>query len=498
MGARESLQTLIPFLVVLSPPAHALFGIQCTNPSDYRHGQIVSVSCPSTAKTNSWVTISLTAKNTGDCATMYRAYAEVPGNYFSQYSFPDYFWLDAGESKTVSMQLYTGGLAGSPTVKIKLESHYTALTYEVDSWTKTIAIEEESPSLDEQIQQTQDAIGSEISEEIDKTQQLLDSALSSANSDFKKSILSKLGNIHYALHIVGEKAASEDRQAAIEAQKLEIEITENAADALAIAVGHAFTPAAGAGQAVVQTVCAFSNFKNTPLGDIRNTITQRLLKNDIFSDGYVGEKQKSYITVYLGGPVANRKMGEVNERMRDLNLPYFEGNNLIAPDGRTYGWGYGVYAIIPDINPASIRADGTFTINVNELNSRIQRGDSRLYYVVTSGTNREGTTAAEKAYLETLEVAEEMSKVIKKGLCAGDLDEDDLYLIQDVLSAHAQAHALTALKHPESLEFGLEFTQSLMLLGTSDTTKEVKVRPMAMIVKKTGNSWTPVRVYYGV
>ncbi len=489
--------TSIVLSIFSIPAVSGFLGVQCTTPEEYKYGQLLFVDYPSSVQTNSWITITIEAKNTGNCNTMYKTYAEVPADLFPRWSFPDYFWLDPGESKTVTMQLYTGGLSGTGSVTFKLESHYTALTYVVDSMTGSITILEESPSIGEQMQQTGGAIQSEVNEEISKTEENIDKALLKTVDALQNSPLSKLENMHFALHFVGENAADEDMQAAIDAQEMEIRISENAADAVAIAIGHSFTPAGGASQAVVQAVCSYENLYDTPLSVTRNAVTQMLLKNDIVSDSYSGEEQSSYISVYLGGPGANRKMIPVNSRMKDLSLPYFDGDSLITPDGRTYGWGYGVFAIIPDVDPFELKSDGTFVINVDEYNRRAASGQKRLYYIVASGTNREGTMAAEKAYLETLEVAEEMTRVIKKGLCAGDLDENDLYVLGSILKSRARTHAIAALEHPEILDMGIEFTQSLMLLGKDDEYKNVKLRPMALIVKSTGDTWTPVGMYYG-
>lgn len=473
---------LLAGLMVALEVGHAS-ALGCLSPEEYRYGSITGINVPETVKTDFWFTTSLKATNNGKCKTLYRSYAEFPIDIIPRWSFPDYFWLEPGETTTVEMKMWTGALPGSGTVKVILESHYGVVTTVVDSKTKTITITEESPSIEEQIEGAVDAVTNE-----------LDEVLARAINDFGRSPLSKFGDVHFALHFVGKNAAYEDMQSAVEAQQYEIRIAENAADAIAIAAGHAV---AGAGEAVSQAVCALQHFKGTALGTIRRDVTQVLLKNDIVDDSYTGEKKNSYVSVYLGGPVANNKMISVNDRMKRLNLPYFDGNDLITPDGKVYNWGYGVYAIVPDVNPASIQSDGSFVLTIDEINQRIERGDSRLYYVVASGTNREGTVAAEKAYLETLAVAEEMTEIIKKGLCSGDLGEDDLYLLGNVLNGHAQTHSTGALEHPESLDLAVEFTQSLILLGNNNLNKEMKLRPIALIVKAVGDSWTPVGVYYG-
>ena len=498
MGEFSKKVSLIILLIVFI--LQTVFGfieLPCTSPDDYKFGQILSVSYTQEVKTNSWMTISIKVKNNGNCKTMYRAYAEVPTDLISRYSFPDYFWLNPGESKTVSLQLYTGGLTGSGDITVKLQSHYATFTYLVDSKTLPITISAESPSLEEQTKQTAEALQNELEEETKKLQEALTDAIAATSTSFSNSPLSKLSGVHLALHFVGENAAQEDMQAAIEAQRHEIKISENVADAITIAIGHAFTPAAGAGQAVVQAVCGFSHFRGTPLEETRNIVTKMLLKNDIVSDRYVGEEMNSYISVYLGGPIANKKMVFVNNRMKELSLPYFQGNKLVAPDGEIYGWGYGVYAIIPDVDPVQINPDGTFTINIGEINERIRNGKTRLYFVVASGTDRRGTIAAEKAYLETLAVTEEMTEVIKKGLCAGDLSQDDLYLLGNVLSGYARRHAITALENPEILDISIEFTKSIILLGSDKHDKNIKIRPVAIVVKAVGDNWAPVRIYYG-
>ncbi len=457
----------------------------CTSKEEYQFGQIISAASPSSAQTNSWITITVETKNNGKCTTMYRTYAEIPTNLFPRWSFPDYFWLDPDQSTTVSMQLWTGGLTGTGDIKIILDSHYAVLPIQVASVTKSITITNESPSTEEQLQQTKEAFQKEINE-----------ALERATISFQNSPISRLGQAHFALHIVGEQAAVKDAQTARKAQYKEIEITENVGDSITIAVGHAFTPAGGAGQALVQAVCAFSKLSSTPLKDIRNKITQSLLKNDIVSDRYADEEKNSYVTAYIGGPVANRKMVSLNAQMRELKLPYFDGNTLIAPDGRRFGWGYGVFALIPDIHPASLGSDGTFRINIAELNRRMGIGNIRLYHVIAAGTDRVGTVAAGEAYIETLAVAEEMSQIIKRGLCAGDLAENDLYLLTAILSNHARTHVISTLKHPEVLDIGIEFTQSLLLLGNTKD-NSIELRPMALIVRASGDTWIPVRIYTG-
>lgn len=45
--------------------------------------------------------------------------------------------------------------------------------------------------------------------------------------------------------------------------------------------------------------------------------------------------------------------------------------------------------------------------------------------------------------------------------------------------------------------FNLEFTQSLILLGNNNQNKEMKLSPIALVVKATEDSWAPLGVYHG-
>lgn len=505
---------LVALLMIMSPVS-AFFGLPDPTlppipiptilpPMPTYGGEISSISLQTANPVQGdSITLAVGIHNTGDLVNSFIVTASSLDSLLGNLHLPAAVTLSPGESSTVYITANAGEVAGQRSVRIYLtgvgvstsmDHSFTVSEKELTvlEWT-TLASSNPLSFWEEMLEKDSNSINK-------------------IRTEVSKPAINDLDNSMITYHVVGEESAQADHDYADEAVVKERAAFRDIGDSMSIigvrGVGKALTAItsptvvgaliiASAEEAVVQALCNVDSMGSAIPEVNKYREKAQLMKNKKGTAPIANLEEEAFVNVFYGGPEVNTHSEALNDRLKKSGVPYFDGNFIILPNGESLGNDYGMLAFVPELE-ANINPNNPLTpveVSPEHIQKRVDNGNIRSFTLMAAGTNRQGTNAAEEAYVESLVLISETANLVKGYLCGGD-SEAALGSIATSEDLHAllEKHAREAADNPEIADFTVEFIKSYMLLMIESEGK-INIEPTVLIVKWTGSTYTPVKVY---
>jgi len=270
--------------------------------------------------------------------------------------------------------------------------------------------EEIGNKINKDIKETQEKIKQDTQETVQQVQENLDKTkqeLEKLNSQIEIKVDKAINRgYHSSLHII-DTTNSKLVELSNKIKEKEAELAEEVEDSIVSVVLNSFAVGSG---------IAYNVFVNAIPDYIRHDITT-FLYNIKYKGDYGNEVDLAgdgIATLYLGNPSENKISSQFNEQLKNSNLPYFDGSNIIGK--RTYvSEDIGIIAVIPEE-----KYWDKYTIEKRWNDDRI-----RLYKTMIAGIGDKGLETAGNWYTSQLELAKDfISGSIK--LAGGSIHEESL------------------------------------------------------------------------
>ncbi len=230
--------------------------------------------------------------------------------------------------------------------------------------------------------------------------------------DLESQLTSKINkalnrDYHASLHLWGSRAMQADYDVSKGIEDHETKLAESATDSLVPLIA-ANIPGA---QPLVEVYC---RSKSTIPSSIRNSITGYMLNIDTSTDSEHPSDSSlansAAFTIYVGGPAVNSLSDQLNQYLKQQNLPHFEKTNMgwVLSGRQEYTDGdVGIIAAIPEERQW----------DSDTLSSRWNSDKIRYYRVLIAGMEKEGTVAAGNWYNDQLDLAINYLSVLSDSTC---------------------------------------------------------------------------------
>lgn len=331
-------------------------------------------------------------------------------------------------------------------------------------------------NLNNSLPENIDAISKDAQEKIEPVINEINKNLDKLNKDLTvRTNKFASRTYHSSLHVIDVSNANL-REVSASIKNKESELAEKISDSVVTTVLNLFV-APGSG-------ISYKVFISQIPANIRHDVTSFVYNIEDTSDNSAESDlaDKGIATLYIGNPASNKVSAQFNNQLKEKNLPYFEGNNIVGK--RNYSsQDIGIIASIPE--ETSWAKD--------TLQSRWDNDRIRLYKTLIAGIGNEGLNSAVIWYNKQLDLAKiSISNAIN--LAGGTIENGDVEP-KEILSSISS----TVMDDPKaSIGFGA-IAQGWILTGISslqnpDFTK-IDSLGYVVIVKKEGNSYRTLETY---
>ncbi|MBW2976586.1 hypothetical protein KY347_04020 [Candidatus Woesearchaeota archaeon] len=327
------------------------------------------------------------------------------------------------------------------------------------------------------------AIGNEIKKQVEEGLEQTDKAMQDLNAEITIFVnqfgqrVDKFINrgYHSSLHILNSNANSVEKRIDTLIKNKESEFAEKIADRIVPLLIDTFV----AGTLSV-TGILYTNVISQIPSSVRHEITQFIYNiNTKFENSYSSDymlSKSGVTTILIGNPSRNKFSSNLNDELKNLNLPYFKDGKIIGK--RTYSEdSIGLVAAIPEEKQWL----------PNTLQNRWDNDKIRLYKTMIAGIGDNGLETAAKWYNDQLDNARSLITSVAS-LTDGADSTDILKIVSDNFN-----------NNPKSTISSAALMQGWILTGLSSiqSTEFDKVDSLGYVavVKKKGNSYDVLEIH---